>query len=297
MLDRYIKLCCLFFFMASTPVTTLFASEIAAGIQFFMGGKDVLDFNPLSSDEELKVQMCWNKHVQFIKDVSTSLGAQMAAQESTMVKMGGVAKAVFPEIKTLKYPGEPGGITIDVITPQALFWVKNPDNSSDKTGYGAYADETATGSVCGASGLMNTFDVNLTAGTTAWLFGGTAAGTFYNARQTNEFHSFAALAMDGLIEVGTSPKLSHMVMLSQVQQKYSPVAFQPLVDIPLLDVNQQSQSLYQYNTQGVVPLMHNFGMAIGVMPKVSGKSNLRWLGMTFYEYNHLSTMTSSFIPQ
>lgn len=277
--------------MASTPTTTLFADEILAGIDFFFGGKDTLDFDPLSTDEELKVQKCWRKNVNFIKDVAPVIGAQLAAQETVMVKMGGVAKAVFPELKTLKFPGEPGGITIDVLTPQTLFWVKNPDGSSDKTCYGAYADETA-GTVTGAQGLVDTWDVVLTAGTPAYLFGNSSSG-FYTARQTNEYHSFAVLAMDGLLEIGTTPKLSHTVVTSQVQNKYSPVAVQPLVDVPLTG----GQYVYQYNTQGVIPLMHNFGMSVGVMPVKSGKSRLQWMGITFYEYNHLAQLSSAFIPQ
>jgi hypothetical protein len=297
--------------MASSPVTTLFASEITAGIDFFFGGKNTVDFDPLSTNEELAVQKCWRKNISFIQDVSANIGAQLAAQETVMVKMAGVAKAVFPELKTVNFPGIPGGITADFITPQSLFWVRNPQWGGSSTSaaagsgatgtytdYGAYSDESPAGTYCGGVGLMNTFDVVLTAGTPVYLFGGTPGAAsistqFYNASQVTEAHSFSVLAADGLIEIGTTPKLSHLVQNSQVQNMYSPIAFQPMVDLPLSG----GQNLYQYNTVGVTPLMHNFGMQLAVLPKQSGKSNLRWMGMSFYEYNFLPTIAGCWMSQ
>lgn len=292
--------------MPSTAVTQLFALEIAAGVEFFAGGKDNLDFNPLTAPEELAVQKAWGKNLAFVQGISPTLAAQFADKMindqsspyngqiggpgTAMVKAAGVAKAIFPDDKTITYPGEPGTIVADWLTPQALFWVKDPDGTTDKTDYGAYSD--IAGGVTGATGAMNQWDVNLTAGTAAYLFGNTAGG-FYTARQTNEYHSMAVLAQNGLVEIGSTPKLSHMIQTSQVQQKYSPMAIQPLIDLPLLNPNGPSQSIYQYNTPGTTFLMHNFGMRVGVMPRVTGKSRLQWFGMAFYEYNHLAALSDA----
>jgi hypothetical protein len=223
----------------------------------------------------------------------TNGNAIVAGPGTAMVKYAGVAKAIFPENKSITFPGEPGTIVADWLTPPAAFWVKNPDGStSDQNGVGAYAD--VAGSTTGATaGLpMNFWDVGMTAGTALYLFGLTN-GTFYTGRTITEKHSMAVLAQNGLIEVGTTPKLSHMLVASQVQSKYAPIAIQPLVDVPLsTGVGNQLANIYQYNTPGMIALTHNFGMRIAVMPTVTAKSRLQWLGMTFFEYDHMSTLAT-----
>ena len=294
-----------------TLVTDLFANEIAAGAEFFAGGKDSLDFNPLTATEEIAVQKAWGKNLAFMAMISPTLAAQFADKQiidpndparkrllvagpgTAMVKYAGVAKAIFPENKAITFPGEPGTIVADWLTPPAAFWVKNPDGStSDQNGVGAYAD--VAGSTTGATaGLpMNFWDVGMTAGTALYLFGLTS-GTYYTSRTITEKHSMNVLCQNGLIEIGTTPKLSHMLVASQVQSKYAPIAIQPLVDVPLsTGVGNQLANIYQYNTPGMIALMHNFGMRIAVMPTVTAKSRLQWLGMTFFEYDHMGTLAT-----
>jgi hypothetical protein len=42
----------------------------------------------------------------------------------------------------------------------------------------------------------------------------------------------------------------------------------------------------------MIPLTHDVGTQIAVMPQQSGVSNLRWLGVVFYEYDHMGTLTA-----
>ncbi len=283
-------------------VTDLFANEIAAGVEFFAGGRDSLDFSPLTATEELAVQKGWGKNLAFMQMISPVLAGQFADKQlksgavagpgTAMVKFAGVAKAMFPENKSITFPGEPGTIVADWLSPPALFWVKNPDGTtSDQNGVGAYAD--VAGSTTGATaGLpMNTWDVGMTAGTALYLFGLTA-GAFYTGRALTEKHTLGVLCQNGLIEVGTTPKLSHLLVASQVQSKYSPIAIQPLIDIPLSNCVGNPTNIYQYNTPGMIALTHNFGMRVAAMPTVTGKSRLQWIGMNFYEYDHMSTLAT-----
>ena len=272
--------------MPSTAIKTLFANEIQAGVDFFAGGRDTFDFNPLTTEEELAIAKVYRKNVNFIKDISSNIAAQLMAQENVMIKMGGVAKAIFPDDKTIKFPGEPGSIVCDFLTPQALMWVKNPDGSTDKTNYGAYSD--VAGATTGATGYMNAWDIDLVAGTPAYLLGNSAGG-FYKARALQEKHSMVVLAKDGLIEVGTTPALTHMNVTTEVQTKYSPNAIQPLIDLPMVG----DQNIYQYNTPGVITLTHNLGTRMSVMPRVTKNSRLQWLGMVFYEYDFMGTMADT----
>lgn len=272
--------------MPSTALKTLFAEEIQAGVDFFAGGRDTFDFNSLTTEEELAIAKSYRKNVNFIKDISANIAAQLLAQETVMVKMGGVAKALFPDDKTIKFPGEPGSIVVDFLTPQALMWVKDPDGTTDKTNYGAYSD--VAGTATGARGKMNSWDVALTAGTPAYLLGNSTGG-FYKARATQEKHSLIVLAKDGLLEIGTTPVLTHMNVTTEIQTKYSPNAIQPLIDLPMLG----GQNIYQYNTPGIITLPHNLGTRMAVMPRETKTSRLQWMGLAFYEYDFMGTVADT----
>jgi hypothetical protein len=272
--------------MPSTAIKTLFAKEIENGVDFFAGGRDTFDFNSLTSEEELAIAKAFRKNVNFVKDISANIAAQLLAQENVFIKMGGVAKALFPDDKTVKFPGEPGSIVVDFITPQALMWVKDPDGTTDKTNYGAYSD--VAGAATGAHGHMNTWDIDLVAGTPAYLLGG-SSGQFYKARATQEKHSMIVLAKDGLLEVGTTPALTHMNVTTEVQTKYSPNAIQPLIDLPMVG----GQNIYQYNTPGIITLTHNLGTRMAVMPRETKTSRLQWMGVAFYEYDFMGTMADT----
>jgi len=295
--------------MTSTAVTDVFAQEIAAGVEFFTGGKDNFDFNPLTNIEELAVQKAWGKNIAFLNLICPPLAAQfmdktvvpatgntpavVAGHGTAMVKFAGIAKAIFPENKAITFPGEPGTIVADWMTPQTAFWAAGVASYAAAGGdIGAYSDKA--GSTAGAIGYPNTWDLSLTAGTPTYLFGNSTG--FYTSSTTNEAHSLGVLAQNGLIEYGTAPKLSHIIFQSQVQQKYTPIAVQPLIQMPLAQGEGDAvNNIYQYNTLGIIPLLHNFGMRIGVNPYMTGKSHLQWLGMVFYEYNFFSGLSSAYV--
>ena len=305
--------------ITSTATSDVFAAEISAGIEFFTGGKDNFDFNPLTNIEELAVQKAWGKNIAFINLIAPSLAAQfmdkqvmttdakgntvplldasgkpvIAGHGTAMVKFAGIAKAIFPENKAITFPGEPGTIVADWLTPQTAFYAAGVAALASGS-YGVYADKAGTSTGGSCAGFPNTWDVALTANSPAYLFGGPNA--YYTASTTNEAHSLVVLAQNGLIEYGTSPKLSHILFASQVQQKYTPIALQPLVQLPLAAGESNAvNNVYQYNTLGITPLLHNFGMRIGVNPYVSGRSHLQWLGMVFYEYSLFPNLASAYV--
>ena len=306
--------------MTSTNASDIFQQEIAAGVEFFTGGKDNFDFNPLTNIEELAVQKAWGKNISFLNLIAPPLAAQfmdkqvmttdakgntvpavdangnhiVAGHGTAMVKFAGIAKAIFPENKAITFPGEPGTIVADWLTPQTAFWRANPDGTTNYTDWGVYSDKTGASTGGSAAGFPNTWDVLMTANSPFYMFGGPNA--YYTASQQNEAHSLAVLAQNGLIEYGTAPKLSHIFFASQVQSKYTPISIQPVVQLPIAQgMGDAVNNVYQYNTLGVIPLLHNFGMKIGVNPYISGRSHLQWLGMVFYEYNFFPNLASAFV--
>ena len=206
--------------MTSTATTDIFAQEIAAGVEFFTGGKDNFDFNPLTNIEELAVQKAWGKNIAFLNMICPPLAAQfmdktvspatatraavVAGHGTAMVKFAGIAKAIFPENKAITFPGEPGTIVADWLTPQTAFWAAGVASYASAGGdIGAYSDKA--GSTAGATGYrthgMFRLLLELRRTFSETRPGSTLRGT------TNEAHSLGVLAQNGLIEDRYGPKV------------------------------------------------------------------------------------------
>jgi len=96
----------------------------------------------------------------------------------------------------------------------------------------------------------------------------------------------AILLHNGLYEVGTAPKISHMHVKTKQSDLYAPIALSPTIDLSV----DPDRPVYIYNTPGMIPLTHDVGTQVAVMPQQSGISNLRWLGVAFHEYSHMGTL-------
>lgn len=246
----------------------IFTDELVGGTPFFTGGRTDTEFEELSKAEEASISKVVRNHATLMQYTSPILAQTLLNHEKAIIKMGGVAKALFPTEKVIKYPGVQNSITVDIITPQMLFW----DTSADTTNpcYNGYT--------------ANSWDIDLTAGTPAYLFGD---GTnYYQTRKDNGKYMAALLLHNGLFEIGTAPKISHMHVKSKQQDLYAPIALNPVVDLSV----DPDRPVYIYNTPGIIPLTHDIGTEIGVMPQASGVSNLRWLGVGFHEFDHMGIL-------
>lgn len=246
----------------------IFSDELVDGIKVFTGGRTDTEFEILSKNEEISISKMVRQHAVMLQYTSPILANTLMAHEKAIIKMGGVAKALFPNEKVIKHPGTQNSIVADIITPQALFWKNTPDASAPC--YNGYEP--------------NSWDVNLTAGTEKYLFG--TESNYYETRKENENYMAAILLHNGLYEVGTAPKLSHMHVRTKQTDLYSPTAITPMADLSV----DPDRPVYIHNTPGAILLTHDVGTQISVMPQLSGVSNLRWLGVAFYEYNHMGTL-------
>jgi hypothetical protein len=253
--------------MAMAPGTqaldALFKPEKERGINFFWGGRTSIEYTTPKPEEIEAVDLCINNALSVLRRTSPILATDYEKHRSVFHKFAGIAKAKFPGNKPIMFPSQTGTIGCLPLIPQAIRYVASPD--ATKPAYSSYA--------------LNSWDISLTAGTPAYILGD---GTnFYKASPTTEQHSLIVIIENGLIEIGTSPKIAQMRLWTQAETKYGIWAANPIKAIPI----EPGKVLYQYNTLGVIPIYHDFGIMWKILPDTTGISTLPLLGMVFYEHD------------
>jgi len=241
----------------------------------FMGGRDTYDYEKLTAEEVDSVHLAFDKGLKRIENVSPKLAANLRPQREAYVKWAGIAKATFPETKSFSYPAVAGGLGADWITPELYKYSTSPAAAAATQSFTDYNGLTAE---------YTTFDLTLTAGTVRYVAGNGTYG--YKGCGTSEKHSFVVIAQDGLVEIGTTPKVNMMKFTTDLQSKYNYIAMNPVLN----QTDEDFRAIYQYNTPGMIPMDHNVGTTIKVLPTVSGTSTLVPLGMVFYEYQFITSM-------
>jgi hypothetical protein len=246
----------------SVKIEEKFKEEIARGLNIVSGGRDTIEYVAPTTTEISEVDKCIDQIVSVLRKASPSVAADFQAQKTIFEKFAGVAKAKFPGLKSITYPGTSGNIGVMGLVPEAIRYVATPADATP-----AYTSYPA-----------NSWDISLTAGTAAYLFGD--ATHFYKASPTDGSRALLVVAQNGLIEIGSTPKIVQQRIFTEAETKYGPWAVQPLAEIP----TETGKTIYQYNTLGVVPIYHDFGIKWGIMPIATGTSTLKLLGLVFYEY-------------
>lgn len=254
--------------MASRRVGEIFGSKTFPKV--FLGGRDRLDFADLEASEKNAVKQCIQDGLRKLQRVSPEIARTVQNQEQELIQFAGVAKATFPEEKIISYPGTAGNIGVAWLTPQFVQY-----NNGASSTYPCYTDYT-----------LNKWELSLTAGTTAYLLGDSS--NLYKASPTTNQHTFNVIMQDGIIEVGSSPRLVQMVLEQQGQEgKYAPWTPHTLMDQTI----QPDTNIYQYQTLGMIPCSHDFGTRLKVLPNYTGTADIRLLGITFYEFDFMSDLS------
>jgi hypothetical protein len=267
--------------MVQARISEMFAPEANAGIRVFSGGKDLIDIADMAAEERDAVTYCFDQTVKKIESVSPKIAAGLRPQREAMVKFAQIAKGTFPETKTYSYPGQAGGLAVDFLNPYLLGW-GSPQTTGGNHNYlntaGANANTT----------VVKTWDTSLTAGTVKYLLGYDATYPWYHGCTTTGTHSYVVLFQDGIIEIGTEPALSELFFKSQLMDKYTPISVPPLINQSI----EEGRSIFQYTTPGMIPISHQTGVNIQVLPTVTKVAHMPLLGMVFYESDfNISTMT------
>jgi hypothetical protein len=246
----------------SYKLAKLFEPELK-NIAIFFGGREDIEYLPLTEAEVAAVDKSIDQGLNVLRRVSPTIAANFEMHRTFFQKCAGIAKAKFPGQKTVQYPSQAGGIGAALLFPQALKYAATPSATSP----------------CYTSYTTNSWDISLTAGTAAYILGD---GTnFYKASPTTEAHSLVAICHNGLLEIGSTPRIIQHRIWTQAETKYGIWATQPLAEIPI----EPNKVLYQYNTIGALILTHDFGVMWKILPKSSGTSTLPLLGMVFYEHD------------
>jgi len=160
-----------------------------------------------------------------------------------------------------------GQIGVGLIIPQDIRYVATPSSSLP-----AYSDYD-----------LNSWDISLTAGTPAYLFG--SATAFFKPKPTVGERCAICIMKNGIIEVGTTPSVNQIQFTTE-RVNYPAFAIHPLVDQPI----ERGYTIYRYNLPFAVPMFYDFGVKLALMPTVTKKSNIRPIGIIAYEYDHRASL-------
>lgn len=235
----------------------------------FLGDRREVVYTPLESHEVAVVNKVFDYGLAQIRKVSPTIAADIEVQRSLAQKVAGIFKDMIPEKKSYAFPSESGMLGAAWLFPQAIRYVASPTSSAP-----AYTSYPA-----------NSWDISLSAGTAAHLFGD---GTyFYKASPTTAQHSMLLIFNNGIIEIGSTPKIEQFRLYGEGLTKYGIYTVAPIVE-ERIDPN---RLIYQYPTpMGATPIFYDKGIMWSFMPRLSGTATIKLLGLVFYEHDLFSSL-------
>jgi hypothetical protein len=252
-------------------VKELFAEELGKGIPVFMGDRESVVYTPLESDEAAAIRKVFNYGLNQLKRITPKVASDIEPQLSLALKVAGIFKDMIPEKKSYSFPSQTGSLGVAWLFPYAIKYYGTPS--------GTYP--------CYTSYATNSWDISLTAGTAAYLFGN---GTnYYKASPTTAQHSALLVFNNGILEIGSTPKVEQFQLTAEGFTKYGIYTVAPIVEERI----EENRLIYQYPTPlGATPIFYDKGIMWGFMPRVSGTATIKLLGLVFYEHDFASTLKS-----
>jgi len=250
-------------------VNELFKEELGQGIPVFMGDRESVVYAPLEADENKAITKVFNYGLNQLKRISPKVASDIETQLSIALKVAGIFKDMIPEKKSYAFPSQTGSLGIAWLFPQAIKYYGTPGAS--------YPCYTSYGT--------NSWDIALTAGTAAYLFGD---GTnYYRSSPTTAQHSAILLFNNGILEIGSTPKVEQFKLTAEGFTKYGIYTVAPIVEERI----EENRLIYQYPTPlGATPIFYDKGVMWGYMPRISGTATVKLLGLVFYEHDFASTL-------
>jgi len=250
-------------------VKELFAEELGKGIPVFMGDRESVVYAALESDEVRAITKVFNYGLNQIRRISPKIASDIEPQLSLALKVAGIFKDMIPEKKSYTFPSQTGSLGVAWLFPQAIRYVATPDASNP-----AYTSYPA-----------NSWTLSLTAGTPAYFFGD---GTnYYKSSPATGRHSAILVFNNGVIEIGSTPKIEQFRLTAEGFTKYGIYTVAPIVEERI----EENRLIYQYPTPlGALPIFYDKGVMWGFMPNATGSSTIKLLGLVFYEHDLFSTL-------
>ena len=215
----------------------------------------------LASHEKDAIEEEFEIARRHIAEISPKLAEWWEKHYHLFILAGKVAKALFEEKSIDRFPTQPEQIGVKVLIPYFIRYVATP--SADEPAYSSYE--------------LNKWEINLTAGTKAYILGSDT--DYWYPRKAKDKRCVVAIIYNGLIEIGSTPKIYQMSFESSQERIVKLLPMHPLIELPF----DEKRKIYQYPTLGAMIIPYTVGIKWAVMPHYSGLSKLPLLGMVFYE--------------
>lgn len=232
-----------------------------------IGGLGALSIEHFVEEEVEVFDKFLEDSVNALTKISPEIAVDFKAQAPFFRSVGEVFKDKVDKAFGGILPSS-GQFGVGLIIPQDVVYATPA--SSDDPCYSGYTD--------------NSWKISLTAGTAAYLLG--SSDNFYKARKEVGYRCAIVLMKNGILEVGTTPSLNQFRIATE-RTSYPAFSVHPLVDQPI----EENYTIYRYNLPFAVPLFHDFGLKLTGMPTVTKTSEIRLVGVAFYEYDHRSALS------
>jgi hypothetical protein len=223
------------------------------------------------NDREVRVVLdVFKQGVDVLRRTLPEVARDIERQASLAVLAAGLAKGAFNATINYAFPPTTGTLGVAWLFPQAIRYAATPSPTSP-----AYTSYKA-----------NSWDIDVTAGTPAFILGGPGATEFYRASPTVNARAFILIFENGLLQIGTSPAVEQFHLISEARGDLGAYTVQPVVEVPI----EKNLAVYQIPTPlGALPIDHNQGVKFSFLPRVTGTITLKLLGLVFYEIDFFKT--------
>ena len=247
-------------------VETISPAELWKPFNVLVGGLGALNIREMTGDEGKDFDRFIGDSIDALDKICPEVARDFKAQGAFFKSVGEVLMGKVDKAFGGVLPS-PGQVGVSLLEPRDIRYVDPP--SATEPAYSDYG--------------LNKWDLSLTEAGTIHILGDGA--NYFKPRPTDLYRCAIAIMKSGIIEVGTSPSLTQFLLKTE-KITYPYLTVHPLVDQPI----EADYTIYRYNLPFGIPMFYDFGMMFDALSKVTKTSNVRLIGVVFYEYDHKKSL-------
>jgi hypothetical protein len=263
------------------------ANQLPGDVFLFEGGRSTVSVASLAPNEAGAVTMAFNQGLAILRKVAPSIAAEMQNQLPVALAMATLAKGTLSStgaVKQITYPSQVGTIGVNWLFPQAVKYIATA--SATNPAYTDYSNDSWNIPLTAGSLANILGSGTLTANTPPTTVGTVAINNRYQACSLQNQHEFWFVFQNGLLEIGSTPAIEQWHIETAQANQYGIYTTSPINEQPI----EMNKAIYQYNTLGVIPVYFDSGINWYGLPQTTQTSQLKLLGMTFYEHDLFPTV-------
>ena len=246
---------------------TIAPEELWKPFDILIGGLGALSRTPFTDGEKSAFDKFAEDAVDVLNKISPEIANDFKVQVPLFMSVGEVFKAKVDKAFGGILPSS-GQFGVGLLIPQDVKYTATA--SASAPAYTDYAN--------------NSWSLSLTAGTAINFLGD---GTnYYKARPTTGYRCAFVIMKNGIVEIGTTPSINQFLIKTE-RTSYPAFSVHPLVDQPI----DRGYMIYRYNMPFAIPVFYDFGVMLQGMPTVTKTSDIRLIGVIFYEYDHRASLS------